>query len=90
METSQNLSADYSAPNSAKKFEISLPNPAVAHTTDYLSSLKTSTSQLQRQINSFLTEAMEQDRARSAPTGQATRTNIDDKQEEENYGEEAD
>ena len=90
MGASHKLSADYSAPNSGQRFEVTLPNPAVARTTDYLSSLKTSTSQLQSKINTFLTEAMEQDRARSAPSGQTIGTNIDDKQEEDNYGEEAD
>ena len=84
--------ATYSSkPNlSEKKFESSLPNLSSATSTEektqYLAALHSSTIQLQKKINGFLTEKMEIDKANLGSQGTQSR----DEKEEENYGEEAD
>ncbi|KAL8902689.1 MAG: hypothetical protein Q9207_004456, partial [Kuettlingeria erythrocarpa] len=52
--------------------------------TEYLSTLRKSVTRLQDEINAFLTERMEEDKALAAKAG----VKIDEKKEEENYGEE--
>lgn len=86
------LKADYSSPSTTKTFEHTLPSlssdPASTKSTkektQYLSSLRQSVVKLQDEVNDFLTAKMEEDKALAATAGQK----IDDKAEEENYGEE--
>ena len=80
------LKAEYSAPNSTKTFEYPLPASSVTTTkekTQYLSTLRASVVKLQDEVNSFLTSKMDEDKASAASTGKK----LDDKAEEENYGE---
>jgi Gon7 family len=58
-------------------------NPSTEQRTAYLSELRTSISQIQADINVFLTQKMEEDKSK------AVQSNASDEKEEENYGEEA-
>lgn len=82
------LKATYNAPTATKSFSYTLSSSASVSSTkektQYLSSLRTSVGQLQDDINEFLTGKMEEDKALAAGSGKK----IDDKAEEENYGEE--
>ncbi|CAF9926842.1 MAG: hypothetical protein HETSPECPRED_006433 [Heterodermia speciosa] len=81
------LKADYTSPNASKTFEYSLPATDTTTTegkTAYLSALQGSVTKLQAEINAFLTEKMEEDKVLASMAGQK----VDDKKEEENYGEE--
>ncbi|GAB7360445.1 hypothetical protein MBLNU230_g8399t1 [Neophaeotheca triangularis] len=81
------LGAVYASPNSNKTFESplpSLPHQAdVQGKTTYLSCLRSSIVAMQGDVNNFLTEKMEQDKA--AESGKA---NAKDEKAEEMYGEE--
>ncbi len=71
------LTATYTSPSSAKTFthpiSAPLPSPetptAVQDKVTYLSELRTSTKQLQEEINVFLTQKMEQDKAAAGVAG---------------------
>lgn len=81
------LKAEYTAPNTSKKFEQTLPSSEITTTerkTEYLAALRESVGKLQGEINTFLTSKMEEDKALVALAG----AKVDDKKEEENYGEE--
>ena len=81
------VKADYSSPNASKTFEYSLPATDTTTTegkTAYLSELQVSVAKLQGDLNAFLTEKMEEDKVLASTAGQK----VDDKKEEENYGEE--
>ena len=81
------LKADYVSPNSSKTFIHALPTSSATSTaekTQYLSALRKSVVQLQEDINTFLTSKMDEDKALVSKTG----LKVDDKQEEDNYGEE--
>ncbi|KAF4548223.1 Hypothetical protein D9617_30g011270 [Elsinoe fawcettii] len=85
------LIASYSSPNGSHNFEIPLTSVAEANgstgaKTDYLSNLRSKTSKLQDDINVFLTQKMEEDKAASATAGQKSK--VDEDKEEEMYGEE--
>ncbi|MCJ1411078.1 hypothetical protein MMC19_005166 [Ptychographa xylographoides] len=85
------LKANYSSPSGSRSFQHTLPSLPTLPTdlttqekTSYLSNLRSSTTNLQGDINAFLTANMEEDkRTASQGTGK-----MDDKREEENYGEE--
>ena len=81
------LSADYLSADGSTKFVQNLPHLAPKHTTEektvFLSSLRSSVVNLQEDVNTFLTKKMDEEKA-SASGGKS----IDDKKEEENYGEE--
>lgn len=57
---------------------------STAEKTEYLSNLRQSVTKLQDEINTFLTEKMEEDKALAAKAG----LKVDEKKEEERYGEE--
>lgn len=82
------LVVSYKSPRGAKTFSMDLP--ALPHTqnvdekTTYLASLRTNASKIQAEINTFLTQKMEEDKA--AETGQIKTANED--REEDMYGEE--
>lgn len=82
------LSADYQSPNGAHTFSsellpLSREGQSVEEKTSYLSALRSNASKMQGDINAFLTEKMEQDKANEA--GSKKR---DEEKEEEMYGEE--
>ena len=81
------LKAEYSAPTSSKAFSHPLPPASTSSTeekTAYLSALRESVTKLQEELNTFLTGKMEEDKALAVAAG----SKVDDKREEENYGEE--
>jgi hypothetical protein len=86
---SQKLTADYNAPLSeSRSFSHSLPacssTPSTEDRRAYLSSLHASIGKLQDEVNSFLTQKMEDDQ-KMAVTGRGI---MDEVKEEQNYGEE--
>lgn len=85
--TPTTLKAEYAAPASSKQFSYALPSCKTSSTKEksaYLSALGTSVTQLQDEVNAFLTEKMEEDKTLAALVG----ANGDDRKDEENYGEE--
>lgn len=100
------LRATYTSPSSAKTFSnpISAPLPssesptAIKDKVSYLSELRASTKHLQEEINVFLTQKMEEDKATASvadtggPEGDKKKEEDKSKDElmEENYGEEED
>ncbi|KAL8717695.1 MAG: hypothetical protein Q9225_005085 [Loekoesia sp. 1 TL-2023] len=81
------LTASYTSPSASKTFTHSLPSAATTSTaekTQYLSTLRQSVTKLQDEVNAFLTEKMEEDKALAVKAG----VKVDEKKEEENYGEE--
>lgn len=81
------LKADYRSPSSSKNFLHTLPTsstPSTAAKTQHLSALRKSITQLQDEVNTFLTSKMEEDKVLASKAG----LKVDDKQEEEKYGEE--
>lgn len=90
--SSSTVNANYSA-NSGfvrQTFTQTLPEIASVSSseekTHYLASLRSSTIQMQKDVNDFLTQKMEEDKTSTA--SQADRSK--DEKEEENYGEETD
>lgn len=82
------LSAIYSAPDSEEKsFDQPLPmcsqEPSSTERTAYLAALRASITEAQDQMNTFLTQKMEEDNARAGAVSAG-----DDAKAEENYGEE--
>jgi len=87
-----NLTATYTSPTTSSPRTVSLPLPTVSNTpptTDarvvHLTELQSSIKALQADLNTFLTQKMEEDKADSVTKG----GKVDDTKEEENYGEEA-
>lgn len=81
------LKADYASPSCSKTFHHALPTSSTTSTaekTQYLSALRKSVVQLQEDVNTFLTSKMEEDKALAFKAG----LKVDDKQEEDDYGEE--
>ncbi|KAL6710857.1 hypothetical protein ACN47E_007914 [Coniothyrium glycines] len=80
------LSATYASPDTpSKTFSCPLPTlastPSTSDRTAYLAALQSSLKDVQKDINAFLTEKMEQDKA----TGSSKDS---DAKDEETYGEE--
>lgn len=94
---SPSLTANYTSPTSTHTFSSSLPtlqpgNASTEEKTAYLSALRSNVSQLQGDVNTFLTQKMEEDKAREAEAvggadGKRVRMK-DEEREEEMYGEE--
>ncbi|KAL9581610.1 MAG: hypothetical protein Q9212_003795 [Teloschistes hypoglaucus] len=87
--TSTTLTAIYTSPSHpvSKPFTHALPSPhtnSLASKTAYLSTLRETMTQLQDNINAFLTEKMGEDKALAAKVG----VKFDEKKEEDFYGEE--
>lgn len=81
------LKAEYTTTTSSKPFSHALPSCTTASTKEksaYLSALRASVVRLQDEVNVFLTDKMEEDKALAALAG----VKGDDRKEEENYGEE--
>lgn len=86
---STNLSADYVSPSDKKTFSHALPSAAANNVTDktaYLSALRSKSTELQCEINAYLTQKMEDD-AKAAEGGANKRSKAEER-EEEMYGEE--
>ncbi|CAK1355326.1 hypothetical protein CB0940_00939 [Cercospora beticola] len=85
------LAASYRSPISAQNFSLDLPPPpqsgSVDEKTSYLAALRTNASKLQGEINTFLTQKMEEDKAAEAGKGTAKKK-VDEQREEDMYGEE--
>jgi hypothetical protein len=84
----ESVSATYTAPGAEEKvFGHQLPTISPDISTNdrvaYLAALRQNTITLQSQINAFLTQMMDEDKARAGAS-----TAADDEHEEENYGEE--
>jgi len=86
------LRADYSAFGATKDFQypqVALGDqPAPKETTAYIASLRNSLLEMQNDINAYLTEKMEEDKAAAATNGIGIANKVDEQKEEENYGEE--
>lgn len=88
--TPSSLQASYTSPSATQAFTHTLPSAIATSTeekTHYLSSLRQSVVKLQDEINEFLTGKMEEDKEMAARAGGTTAA-IDDKAEEDAYGEE--
>ncbi len=83
------LAAEYASPRQSKAFRYPQQALSASYTTAektaYLASLRASVTQLQGEVNAFLTQKMEQDKVTDRAAGGPT---TDDPAEEENYGEE--
>lgn len=91
----QTATATYTSPTSTSPHTITstpLPSlsssspPSTSDRTAYLDGLSASIIQLQANVNTFLTQKMEEDKAAAEKEGKASK--VDDEKEEENYGEE--
>lgn len=85
--THNQLVADYHNERDSAEFRhplgpIAIDSPTAVRVS-YLGSLRSSVTALQEEINTFLTKKMEEDRLSSTKP-----QSVDDRQEEENYGEE--
>lgn len=90
MAEDQQLTARYDAPSDTKEFTKQLPSiPAdgsdVDAKTTYLAALRSNASKLQGEINVFLTQKMEEDKAAE---GESKKKSAKEQREEEMYGEE--
>ena len=89
--TPNNLTATYTSPTTTHTFSSPLPltpssSSSVTEKTSYMTILRTNTSNLQDEINAFLTTKMEEDKSREAGTGKKVKR--DEERLEEMYGEE--
>ncbi|KAF2154465.1 hypothetical protein K461DRAFT_293108 [Myriangium duriaei CBS 260.36] len=85
------LTANYSSPTGHKQFVSPLSslvdaNRSTSDKTAYLSDLRTKVTQLQDDINAFLTDKMAEDQAAEAAAG--VKKNENEDKEEDMYGEE--
>ncbi|KAF2202066.1 hypothetical protein GQ43DRAFT_440014 [Delitschia confertaspora ATCC 74209] len=84
------LRASYESPTSGTPQTLTTPLPSISNnpTTDehiaYLEALQSSVVDLQTDINTLLTQKMEEDKAKVGASG----ATVDDDREEETYGEE--
>lgn len=83
------LIANYKSPTSTQTISFELPalppkeGGSVQDKTAYLSALRAKAVEMQSEINTFLTQKMEEDKA-----VEAGKSVVADQKEEENYGEE--
>lgn len=84
------LKASYHAPDTTKEFVRQLPsltdNVGVEGKTAFLSTLRTEIGEIQGDVNVYLTQRMDDERAAHAVNGIKTKTK--EEWEEERYGEE--
>lgn len=84
----QNLTATYKSPSAKCEFTRELPtlaaNPSTAEKTAYLSALRAGASQMQAEVNEYLTARMEENKA----TDGGGKDKKGEEKEEEMYGEE--
>lgn len=93
MASQMELTATYTSPTTNHTFKSplqSLPaNPSTKEKTSSITDLRAKTSQLQSDINAYLTERMEEDKAQEVTDGTAKKSARDEQREEDMYGEEA-
>ncbi|TKA32869.1 hypothetical protein B0A50_01095 [Salinomyces thailandicus] len=89
----ETLKAIYTSPTSTQVFSSNLPllasKPAeqsVQEKTAYLSALRSQATQMQNDVNTFLTQKMEEEKA--VESGAAKKTKAQEEKEEQMYGEE--
>ncbi|KAI9848968.1 MAG: hypothetical protein M1837_005857 [Sclerophora amabilis] len=89
------LTAIYTSATSSKTFAHAVPTsgstqPTPSEKTAQLASLRSSVTKLQDQINTFLTQKMEEDKSTTSGNGagDSRARGVDEGKEEENYGEE--
>jgi hypothetical protein len=88
----RSIKAHYASPKGTHTFQLQVnapcsTNPTTSERTAYLSALRANTKQLQADVNKFLTEKMEEDKAHAgAAAGKDSKKQ--DELEEQNYGEE--
>ncbi|MCJ1368545.1 hypothetical protein MMC16_007689 [Acarospora aff. strigata] len=87
-QTQATLIAHYTSPQDTRTFSHPLNASSDCHSTGekvaYLSTVRKSVSKLQEEVNVFLTQAMECDKAGLVEQSGG----VDDKKEEDSYGEE--
>jgi hypothetical protein len=87
--TNANLTATYASPSGNHTFSHTLPSPSTTNVTEktaYLSTLRSKSAELQSEINTFLTQKMEEDV--KVAEGSAGKRSKKEEREEEMYGEE--
>jgi len=91
---SAKLSADYKSPNGQHTFSYEVPavsqNQSTEETTDFLAKLRQSAVQMQQDVNTFLTQKMDEDKALENTKEVQHNAKVDEDKEEDNYGEEVD
>lgn len=88
--TSRSVSGSYDAPNGKKEFAHEISSSASdsqSAATEYLGSLRKKVLQLQGEVNAFLTQKMDEDKATANNTG-GVGNGHDEQKAEDNYGEE--
>ena len=91
----QTLKATYTSPQTSKTFSSSLPplegGQNVQDKAAYLSALRSSISEMQGEVNRFLTQKMDEEKAEETTTAKSDeKQKGQEEREEEMYGEEGD
>lgn len=87
--TKMSLTAEYASPSGTHTFSHTLPSSSANNVTEktaYLSAVRSKNADLQNEINTFLTQKMEEDV--KAAEGSAGQRSKKEQREEEMYGEE--
>ena len=88
------LSADYKSPTGQHTFSYEVPavsqNQSTEETTDFLAKLRQSAVRMQQDVNTFLTQKMDEDKALENTKEVQHNAKVDEDKEEDNYGEEVD
>lgn len=87
--TNTPLVASYKSPSDARSFSLDvppLPQSGSVEKTTYLAGLRANASKLQGEINTFLTQKMDEEKASEA--GKPGAPKADEDREEDMYGEE--
>jgi len=88
------LTASYTSPHTSHTFtsplsSIAAANESTKSKTAYMTDLRSRTSQLQDDVNAYLTQRMEEDKAREGGVvGKKSKSARDEERLEEMYGEE--
>lgn len=92
MSTAAALTASYTSPTLAKTFSSALPavptSDSVENKTAFISAVRVSVSQMQDDVNIFLTQRMDEEKAQETAFAGARTKTKDEEREEEMYGEE--
>ena len=88
------LSADYESPAGQHTFSYEVPaiseKQSTEETTAFLAKLRQSAVQMQQDVNTFLTQKMDEDKAMESTKEVQHSAKVDEDKEEDNYGEEVD
>lgn len=87
------ISADYKSPSGTRTFEYPqrpvIDNPSGRDNAKFFTNLRKGLLNIQADVNTFLTEKMEEDKS-NADAAAASGVREDEEKEEANYGEEVD